>query len=117
MIKNIVFDVGKVLVQYDPDAYMKRLGFSEQTKEKLKFLEDVDGAIFSFEYQCIKPEKEIYDTLCEVYSLEPQQSVFLDDRLDNIEQATKMGFYGIQFQDYEKDSRKLEQLLAKENRE
>ena len=33
MIKNIIFDVGKVLVQYDPDGYLKTLGFDEETQE------------------------------------------------------------------------------------
>ena len=29
MIKNIIFDVGKVLVSYEPDAYMKSLGLEQ----------------------------------------------------------------------------------------
>lgn len=32
MIKNIVFDVGKVLVEYDPDKYMEGLGFDTETQ-------------------------------------------------------------------------------------
>ncbi len=32
MIKNIVFDVGKVLVEYDPDKYMETLGFDTKTQ-------------------------------------------------------------------------------------
>ena len=31
-IKNIIFDVGKVLVSYEPDTFMDRLGFDEKTK-------------------------------------------------------------------------------------
>lgn len=31
MIKNIIFDVGNVLVTYDPDSYLKNLGFDEET--------------------------------------------------------------------------------------
>ena len=31
-IKNIVFDVGKVLVYFEPDWIMNRLGFSEDVK-------------------------------------------------------------------------------------
>lgn len=33
MLKNIVFDVGKVLVEYDPDKHMKALGYDEKTRE------------------------------------------------------------------------------------
>lgn len=198
MIKNVIFDVGKVLVEYDPDSYMERLGFDsktrqavnqamfqnplweesdrgklsteellekfifndkeykeeitkayqtvgntielfsysvawikelkqrgyrvyilsnyaeityEQTKEKMEFLPYVDGAVFSFQCKWIKPEKEIYEELCRKYSIEPRESVFLDDRLDNIEQARNLGFFGIQFESYQQAVKELERIL------
>ena len=40
MIKNIVFDVGKVLVYYEPDFLMDKLGYDEETKRRMK------GAMF-----------------------------------------------------------------------
>ena len=36
MIKNIVFDVGQVLMSYTPENYLKNLGFSEKTVETLR---------------------------------------------------------------------------------
>lgn len=33
MIKNVIFDVGKVLMEYDPEGYLKRLGFDEKTQQ------------------------------------------------------------------------------------
>ena len=35
MIRNIIFDVGKVLVSYEPDAYMQRLGISKEKQKKI----------------------------------------------------------------------------------
>ena len=35
MIRNIIFDVGKVLVSYEPDAYMQRLGISKENQERI----------------------------------------------------------------------------------
>ena len=35
MIKSIVFDLGRVLVEFDPPAYIRRFGFSEETNEAL----------------------------------------------------------------------------------
>lgn len=32
MIKNIVFDIGKVLMAYDPDSLMERLGFTQEVR-------------------------------------------------------------------------------------
>ena len=35
MIKNIIFDIGKVLVSYEPDAYMESLGISADKQAKI----------------------------------------------------------------------------------
>ena len=35
MIRNIIFDIGKVLVSYEPDAYMDRLGLDEKAKSAI----------------------------------------------------------------------------------
>lgn len=43
MIKNIIFDVGKVLVSYEPDAYMISLGLDEDKRER------INGAMFQNE--------------------------------------------------------------------
>ncbi|MBS6196331.1 MAG: HAD family phosphatase [Clostridiales bacterium] len=198
MIKNIVFDVGRVLVEYDPDKYMKGLGFDDaamkavneamflhplwnesdrgvlstaellegfvknnpayeaeirraygsvegtiqpldyavpwvkelkergyrlyilsnyaedtfqRTKCKMGFLPYMDGVVFSYQCKLVKPEPEIYRYLCDTYQLIPSESVFLDDRADNIEAAKEAGLYGIQFFGYEQGSRELEELL------
>lgn len=199
MIKNIIFDVGKVLVEWEPDVAMRKLGFDEETvkavseatvetndwnesdrsvlsdeeqlqvfigkapayeeeirlfwdnvglaiwqydyvkewmgelKERgyrlyilsnyarrtyaqtresgLSFLEDVDGQVFSFEVQQIKPEPEIYQTLLEKFDLKPEECVFLDDRAENIRGAEAAGIFGIQFAGYEAAKAEMEELL------
>ena len=35
MIKNIVFDLGRVLVEFDPVAYLRRFGYPEETVQVL----------------------------------------------------------------------------------
>ena len=184
MIRNIIFDVGKVLVSYEPDAYMQRLGISkenqkkineamfqnklwdtsdqglgtpdeflqkfiagapeladeitkihktvgntvelfpyamewildlkargyhvyilsnysenmlDQTKDKLKFLPLMDGVVFSYKIKKMKPDPEIYEYLCDEYWLEPEESVFIDDRPVNIKGAETCGIHGIVF--------------------
>ena len=198
MIKNIIFDVGKVLVEYDPDGMMKKLGFDEETLQtvnqavfqnelwnesdrgvlspeelleafiannpayekeirqvidavgdtislvpyavewvkglkergyhlyilsnyaeytyektshKMEFLPYMDGVVFSYRCKLIKPEKEIYEYICKTYELKPEESVFLDDRKDNVEAARNMGMHGIVFENYAQGSETLEQLL------
>lgn len=75
----------------------------EKTKDTaLNFLEDVDGALFSYEVKQIKPEPEIYQTLFDRFQLVPEECVFLDDLAANIEGARKAGMHGIVFENWEK---------------
>lgn len=198
MIRNIIFDVGKVLVSYDPDAYMEQLGFDadmkrrmneavfehqlwldsdqglrspeeflqaftenapelaetirrvhetvggtielfdyavdwvqdlkrrgyrvyilsnysenmfRQTEHKLKFLPYVDGAVFSYTIKKIKPDLAIYEYLCGKYELKPEESVFIDDRPENVAGAEAAGIHGVCFEDYAQARRELEELF------
>lgn len=83
------------------------------TKQKLTFLKYVDGAVFSCDVKQIKPEPEIYRTLIERYHLEPEKSVFLDDRKENCEAAEKFGIHAIQFQSFKQGTAELEKLGVK----
>lgn len=201
MIKNIVFDVGQVLMSYTPETYLKNLGFPEKTVQtlmtaifnsklwetsdrgtipteelwegfkkqapgyekevqtvydhlaevvelmpyaetwvktlkeqgyhlyvlsnyadytyqitshKMKFLPYMDGALFSYAHKMAKPDHEIYEKLCTMYQLKPQETVFFDDREENIEGARACGIHGILFQSHEQAQKDLETLLKSE---
>lgn len=60
-----------------------------------------DGAIFSYTVRQIKPDLEIYETLLNQYRLKPDECVFIDDRMENIEGAKKAGIHGICFETIE----------------
>lgn len=84
----------------------------QKTQEALSFLQDVDGALFSYEVKQIKPEPEIYQTLFERFNLKPEECVFLDDMPENIEGARAQGMAGICFTGYEAANEKLRRLLG-----
>ena len=70
-----------------------------RTKDNaLDFLPLTDGAIFSYTVKQIKPDLEIYETLLNQYKLKPEECVFIDDRMENIEGAEKAGIHGICFE-------------------
>lgn len=46
---------------------------------------------FSFELQLIKPDKKIYEHVLQDQQLNPAQTLFIDDREDNIEGAAQTG--------------------------
>lgn len=55
------------------------------------FLEDIDGKVVSYEIHKIKPEPEIYQYLLDKYKLQPEESVFFDDRPENTQTAEDLG--------------------------
>lgn len=57
-------------------------------------LNDIDGYILSYEVHELKPHKSIYETLINKYNINPEESLFIDDRNDNLEAANKIGIKG-----------------------
>ena len=47
----------------------------------------------------MKPEPEIYETLLERYDLRPEQTLFFDDREDNVRGAWAVGMKAVQVPD------------------
>ncbi|WP_310604944.1 HAD family hydrolase [Anaerosporobacter sp.] len=80
---------------------------------KVDFLKEVDGYILSYQEKLIKPDDRIYQTLIQRYGLVPEESVFIDDRADNIQAARKNGLLGIVFQSYEETIELLQSMKVK----
>ncbi len=68
-----------------------------------------DGAIFSAEEKCGKPDREIYEKLFRKYALKPEECFFIDDVQANIEGAKSCGMAGYCFADG--DVERLKQTL------
>jgi len=77
----------------------------------LDFLPYMDGGVFSCAEHCVKPEPEIYKRLLDKYELEPHESVFLDDKPENIAAAHELGFETVLFTSYDCGRKELERLL------
>ena len=80
----------------------------------LSFLPLVDGAVFSYRERLIKPDKRIYETICNRFDINPAEAVFLDDSEGNIISAREFGLHAIHFKGYEQGRAELEALLAKQ---
>lgn len=200
MIKNIVFDLGRVLVDFDPITYLYSLGYDEETVNALygrifggedwmrhdrgdypsvaalqaalirkypeselqirrvlqpdwvkihtlredtaaylaalkargyriymlsnlaadsyayvsqyPFFRLLDGGVFSYRERVCKPDKRIYDILLQRYALDPAETVFLDDNVENVAAAERAGIRGIVFTDLSSAKPQLETLLS-----
>jgi 2-haloacid dehalogenase len=61
------------------------------------FFDLFDGIIVSGREKMIKPEKEIFHLLLNRYNLQAENSLFIDDNLNNINAAKEIGFHTIHY--------------------
>ena len=78
----------------------------------LRFLKEVDGEIMSYRERMIKPDREIYELLCNRFNINPSEAVFLDDNAANVKGAKEFGLHAIHFKNYEQAKEELERYLA-----
>ena len=90
---------------------------SNITKETFEYMDSnyqftkvAKGKILSYEEHLSKPDKRIYIRLLEKFNLNPVETIFIDDKIKNIEEAEKQGIRGLL---YDKNAN-LYNLLKKE---
>lgn len=88
--------------------------FSERAEtdcaDALDFIPYMDGGILSYKEKVIKPMPEIYQLLIDRYDLIPEECVFMDDTLRNLEGAEKFGIHTIHFQNQAQAIEELRKL-------
>ena len=67
--------------------------------ERFDFLAWFEGIVISGEVGVNKPDRRIFERLAERFGIKPQEAVFVDDSVANIEAATDLGYRAIQFTD------------------
>ena len=81
--------------------------------QQVPILRLMDGCVFSAPLKMVKPQKEIYQYLLDKFALNPKETVFVDDRVENVEAAETFGIVGYVFDgDVAKLKAYLETLLA-----
>ncbi len=74
----------------------------DELESQVSFLEYIDGGIYSFDAGSRKPDSAIYEYALEKSGAKANESVFIDDLLDNIIAAENLGIKGIHYVDDEK---------------
>lgn len=80
------------------------------SKLRMPFLKYADGQLISYEIREIKPTPVIYQTLCDRFSIVPNEAVFIDDSPANIAGAAAYGLNTVLFQGYEDTLARLSML-------
>lgn len=80
---------------------------------KQKVYENFDGDVVSCEVGIVKPMPEIYDLLLERFDLDPAETIFIDDRKENVDAAAAKGIATFHFDrnDYEGSCERLRKIL------
>lgn len=83
----------------------------EVNSKKYDFLELADGMVISYQVEIVKPDPRIYEILLDKYGIDRTKAVFIDDRQLNVDGAKAVGLNAILFEDYEKTSARLLELI------
>ena len=93
IVNDKVLDLIKELKEKNYNVYI----LSNLNKEahevylKTNLFDLVDGYVLSYKEHQIKPHTGIYKTLINRYNLIPEESIFIDDKLENCETAKSLG--------------------------
>jgi len=77
-------------------------------KDKVDIFKNFDGFIISAKEKLLKPDKAIFECICNRYSLNKEECIFVDDLKANIEGAESFGIKGHLFSEAEGLQRYLE---------
>lgn len=65
---------------------------------RFAFFKEFEGIVVSGVEKLIKPDRRIYELLLHRYLIKAEESVFIDDNINNVKAAEALGFYAIHFQ-------------------
>jgi putative hydrolase of the HAD superfamily len=80
-------------------------------RRRHNFWDAFSGIVISGEVKMMKPEPAVFEHLLATFNLRPEECVFIDDVLANIDGAKQMGLRTIWFKDAAQCRRELNQLL------
>lgn len=109
----------KALIADLKAAGYRLIVLSNMSKEYIEYLREkpvysyFEGEIISCETATVKPESEIYSTLLQRYELEASQTLFIDDRRENVDAAAEQGIHPFHFnrQDPDESCAELRKML------
>lgn len=80
---------------------------------KIGIYQNFDIVVLSHEVGMLKPDLKIYEYILKKLLIKPEETFFVDDKLNNIEAAAKLGINGIFFKNIKQLETELEKLGVK----
>jgi putative hydrolase of the HAD superfamily len=88
---------------------------AQHMSEQLGYGVAFDGEFYSCDLGYTKPSPDYFEAVARLAKLDPRRTLFVDDRLENVEAARRCGFVAEQFRLWEEDdaAKALTQLLRR----
>lgn len=83
-------------------------------EEQFSFISKAKGRIISSHVHKVKPDPDIYKMLLEKYNLVPEETVFFDDFIQNVNAARELGIQAIHFTSLEDARKEFAELVERE---
>jgi 2-haloacid dehalogenase len=116
MLKSDIPETVSIL--YKLKAKYKIYGLTNWSAETFKiacakfpFFKEFDGIVVSGQEKILKPDKRIYYRLLDRYNLKVENTVYIDDNIDNIRTAEEIGMRSIHFENAGKLENELSLLI------
>jgi 2-haloacid dehalogenase len=68
-------------------------------EERFDFLRIFDGTLVSGDVGIMKPDAAIFEIAVEKFQLQPEKTLFIDDKAENVNAALALGFQAVVFED------------------
>ena len=91
MIKNIIFDMGNVLLKYDTDLPLGAFCPDEEARNFIR-RELFESA------EWIEADRRIYEYILDKYGLKAEECLFIDDLERNVRGAEEVGINAVRFE-------------------
>src|SRR2546423_506610 len=86
-----IFDLGNTVIKLAYERVLENICRNASMKR--------DRFVFSHRFRCAKPDPEIFRRALEVIGALPQQTVFVDDMVENVIAAGALGMKAYQYRD------------------
>jgi putative hydrolase of the HAD superfamily len=87
-------------------------GMRKALEEYYNCLWAFDAVIISAEVRLAKPDPAIYKLMLDQLQIAPQEAIFVDDLIENIQAACDLGIHGIHFRNTDQAVTEVRALLA-----
>ncbi len=88
--------------------------FLKYYEKEIEVFTAADVPVFSCNEKLIKPDPQIYKLIINRLNIKPNEAVFFDDLIANIQAARNEGLYAVHWENFESSKKQFEQIIAEQ---